>query len=86
MAERGHRRREAGVVISDKGDKTITVEVRTLVRHPRYSKYVRRTTRCHAHDEGNEACVGDRVEIMETRPISRTKRWRLVSVMERAPV
>ena len=85
MAERGHRRREAGIVVSDKGDKTITVAVRTLVRHPGYGKYVRRSTRCRAHDEKNEARVGDRVEIMETRPISKTKRWRLVNVLERAP-
>ncbi|MHC5053380.1 MAG: 30S ribosomal protein S17 [Planctomycetota bacterium] len=85
MAERGHRRREAGIVVSDKGDKTITVAVRTLVRHPGYGKYVRRSTSCRAHDEKNEARVGDRVEIMETRPISKTKRWRLVSVLERAP-
>lgn len=85
MAERGHRRREAGVIVSDKGDKTVTVLVRTLVRHPRYGKYVYRATRCRAHDERNEAHVGDRVEIVETRPISKTKRWRLVSVLERAP-
>ena len=85
MAERGHRRREAGVVVSDKGDKTVTVKVSALVRHPGYGKYVRRSTRCRVHDEKNEARVGDRVEIMETRPISKTKRWRLVSVLERAP-
>jgi small subunit ribosomal protein S17 len=85
MAERGHKRREAGIVVSDKGDKTITVAVRTLVQHPKYGKYVRRTTRCRVHDENNEACVGDKVEIMETRPVSRTKRWRLVSVLDRAP-
>jgi len=86
MAERGYRRREAGIVVSDKGDKTITVLVKDLVRHPGYGKYVRRTTRCRVHDEQNQAAVGDRVEIMETRPISKTKRWRLVNVLERAPV
>lgn len=85
MAERGHRRREAGVVVSDKGDKTISVSVRTIVRHPRYEKYVRRRTSCRVHDEQNDARIGDRVEIMETRPVSKTKRWRLVSVLERAP-
>ena len=85
MAERGHRRGEAGVVVSDKGDKTITVVVRTVVKHPTYGKYVRRSTRCRVHDESNDAHVGDRVEIMETRPISKTKRWRLVNVLERAP-
>ena len=85
MTERGHRRREVGIVVSDKGDKTITVAVRTLVKHPGYGKYVHRTTRCRVHDEGNTARVGDRVEIMETRPVSRTKRWRLVNVLERAP-
>jgi small subunit ribosomal protein S17 len=86
MAERGNRRREAGIVVSDKGDKTITVEIRALVRHPRYEKYVRRRTRCRVHDESNDACLGDRVEIMETKPVSKTKRWRLINVLERAPV
>ena len=84
MAERAHRRREVGVVASDSGDKTISVDVRRLVKHPKYGKYVYRTTRCYAHDEKNDARAGDRVEIMETRPLSKTKRWRLVSVLERA--
>ena len=84
MATRGHRRREVGVVVSDKGDKTITVRVQRLVKHPLYKKYMVRSTRCHAHDEKNEARAGDRVEIMETRPISKTKRWRLVSVLDQA--
>ena len=84
MAERGHRRREVGVVVSDKADKTISVEIRRLVKHPKYGKYVYRTTRCYAHDEKNEAREGDRVEIAETRPLSKLKRWRLVSVLDRA--
>ena len=84
MSERGHRRREVGVVVGDGADKTIRVEVRRLVKHPKYGKYVYRTTRCHAHDEGNDARTGDRVEIMEVRPLSKMKRWRLVSVLERA--
>ena len=86
MAQRGNRRREIGVVISDKGDKTITVQVRRLVKHPQYGKYLYKTTRCYAHDEGNQAKSGDRVEIMESRPMSKMKRWRLVNVLERASV
>ena len=84
MTDRGDRRREVGVVTSDKNDKTITVLVRRLVKHARYGKYVYRATRCRAHDANNEAGVGDRVEIMETRPLSKTKRWRLVKVLEGA--
>jgi small subunit ribosomal protein S17 len=84
MADRGHRRRETGVVVSDAMDKTITVVLRHLVKHPKYGKYVYRSTRCYAHDEKNEAREGDRVEIMETRPLSKKKRWRLVGVVERA--
>ena len=81
MNARGHRRREVGVVVGDKGEKTVTVLVRRLVKHRRYGKYVLRSTRCRAHDEKNEAHLGDRVEIMETRPISKTKRWRLLGVL-----
>ena len=73
-------------MVSDKADKTLTVRVKALVRHPYYGKYVHRSTRCYVHDEKNEARRGDRVEIMETRPTSKKKRWRLVSVLERAPV
>ena len=86
MAERGHRRREVGVVVSDKGQKTIAVLIRRLVRHRRYGKYVFCNTKCYVHDENVEAHLGDRVEIMETRPISKKKRWRLTGVVERAPV
>ena len=86
MAKRGARPRETGVVVSDKGDKTITVAVKRLVRHRRYGKYVYRTTKCAAHDEKNEARVGDHVKIMATRPLSRRKRWRLTGILERAAV
>ena len=86
MSDRGHRRRETGVVVSDKGDKTIKVTVRSLVRHPAYGKYVFRKINCFAHDEKNEARIGDRVEIMETRPVSKKKCWRLVNIIERAQI
>jgi len=72
--------------VSDKAEKTITVELRRLVRHEKYGKYVYRTTRCHVHDEKNEAREGDTVEIMETRPLSKQKRWRLVRIVQRAAV
>ena len=73
-----------GVVESDKGDKTIKVLMEYQVRHPKYGKYMKRRTRLHAHDVKNEAKVGDLVEIMECRPISKTKRWRLVRVVKAA--
>src|SRR5215472_3286965 len=79
--ERGKRRVVTGVVTSDKMNKTRRVEVPRLVKHPRYGKYVRRRTVCHAHDENNESHTGDTVEIMETRPLSKTKCWRLVRVV-----
>ncbi len=81
---RGRRRQVQGIVASDKMDKTVAVRVVRLVKHPKYGKFMRRTTRYHAHDEGNEARAGDTVEIAETRPLSRTKRWRLVRVLRRA--
>jgi len=74
-----------GVVTSDRRDKTIKVTVTFTVRHPKYGKYMRRRTVLHAHDEKNEAAVGDKVEIMECRPISKTKSWRLLRILERAP-
>lgn len=83
---RGARRVEVGIVLSDVRQKTITVEVKHLVKHPRYGKYIFRSTHLHAHDEKNEAKKGDRVEVVETRPISKQKRWRLVKVVERAAV
>src|SRR5579862_8833401 len=82
----GGRRSEVGIVTSDVRQKTIKVEIKRLVKHPRYGKYIFRSTNLHAHDEKNEAKKGDRVEIVETRPISKQKRWRLVKVVERAVV
>jgi small subunit ribosomal protein S17 len=83
--ERGRRRVEVGVVTSDKMNKTRRVEIPRLVKHPRYGKYVRRKTVCHVHDEANESHVGDTVEIMETRRLSKTKCWRLIQVVMKAP-
>jgi small subunit ribosomal protein S17 len=84
--ERGRRRVEVGVVTSDKMNKTRRVEIPRLVKHQRYGKYIRRRTVCHVHDEGNESRMGDTVEIMETRPLSKTKNWRLVRVVKKAPL
>src|SRR5271165_6201064 len=84
-SERGKRRLAIGVVMSDKMNKTRRVEIPRLVKHPRYGKYIKRRTICHVHDEKNESRVGDIVEIMETRPLSKTKNWRLVRVMTKAP-
>lgn len=84
MAQQGTRKVREGAVISTAMDKTIVVEVRRLVRHPRYRRIVKSTKRYQAHDEMNECGMGDRVRIMETRPLSKTKRWRLVSVLEKA--
>jgi small subunit ribosomal protein S17 len=82
--ERGLRKVRLGKVVSDKMEKTIVVAVETKVRHPLYGKTINRTTKFKAHDENNEANVGDIVEIMETRPLSKDKRWRLVEIIERA--
>ncbi len=84
MSERANRKVRQGVVVSSSRDKTITVEVASQVKHPRYGKVVRRSTKFHAHDENNDANVGDTVRITETRPLSKTKRWRLSEVVERA--
>jgi len=84
MAERPSRKVRTGTVVSDKMDKTIVVAVETLVRHPLYKKIVKRTTKFKAHDEKNECRIGDMVKIMETKPLSKGKRWRLVSVTEKA--
>jgi len=78
---RGNRKTEIGIVTRDKMNKTRRVEVERLVKHQEYGKYLRRRTICHAHDENNESHVGDRVEIMETRPLSKTKTWRIVRVL-----
>src|SRR4030088_2578587 len=83
---RGRRRVETGVVTSDKMDKTRRVEIPRLVKHPRYGKYIKRRTVCKVHDEKNESHAGDTVEIMETRPLSKTKNWRLVRVPTKAPL
>ncbi|MBQ4482140.1 MAG: 30S ribosomal protein S17 [Lachnospiraceae bacterium] len=84
MEERNLRKTRTGKVTSNKMDKTITVAVQDNVRHPLYKKIVKRTYKLHAHDEQNEANVGDTVKVMETRPLSKTKRWRLVEIIERA--
>ncbi len=84
MEERNLRKTRTGVVVSDKMDKTIVVAVRDSVRHPLYKKIIKRTVKFKAHDEKNECGVGDRVQIMETRPLSRDKRWRLVKIIEKA--
>ena len=82
--ERANRKTKIGRVVSDKMEKTIVVAVETKVRHPLYGKIMNRTTKFKAHDENNEAKLNDRVLIMETRPLSKDKRWRLVEVVERA--
>jgi small subunit ribosomal protein S17 len=82
--QRGFRKTREGYVISDKMNKTVTVEVEDRVQHPRYGKTIRRTTKVKAHDEANSAGVGDRVLLMETRPLSATKRWRIVQILEKA--
>ena len=82
--ERGLRKKKIGRVVSDKMDKSIVVAVETKVRHPLYGKTMNRTTKFKAHDENNEANMNDRVLIMETRPLSKDKRWRLVEIVERA--
>ena len=85
MAEvRGIRKTRVGMVVSDKMDKTVVVEIRTRVRHPLYGKIMNRTTKLKAHDEKNECGVGDRILVMETRPLSREKRWRVVEIIEKA--
>jgi ribosomal protein uS17 len=83
-AELGRRQERRGVVVSDKGDKTIVVKVDMIKSHPKYKKVIRRSTRFHAHDEANTAGVGDIVRIVETRPLSKTKRWRLAEIVEKA--
>lgn len=81
---RGVRKERVGVVVSDRMEKSITVAIQRQVKHPIYGKFVKQTTKLLAHDEANGAHVGDTVRIMETRPLSRHKRWRLVEVLERA--
>jgi small subunit ribosomal protein S17 len=81
---RGERKVREGYVVSDKMDKTIVVSLEDRVKHPLYGKVIRRTSKVKAHDEANSAGVGDRVRLMETRPLSATKRWRLVEILEKA--
>ena len=81
---RGYRKTRTGIVVSDKMDKTIVVAIKTKVRHPLYGKMVNRTRKFKAHDEKNECGIGDTVKIMETRPLSKDKRWRLVEIVEKA--
>jgi len=81
--ERNMRKVRKGTVISDKMDKTVVVKVETLKKHPKYHKFVKRSKKYIAHDENNECRIGDIVELMETRPLSKTKRWRVVRVLER---
>ena len=84
MSDRNLRKTVVGKVVSDKMDKTIVVAVEDSVKHPLYNKIVKRTIKFKAHDENNEAGIGDRVKIMETRPLSKDKRWRLVTIIEKA--
>lgn len=84
VVERKNRKSRIGLVVSDKMDKTITVAVERKVKHPFYGKFLKKTTKFHAHDETNQCGIGDTVRIMETRPLSKSKRWRLVEVVEKA--
>ncbi|RKD25431.1 30S ribosomal protein S17 [Caminicella sporogenes] len=83
MVERGRRKVRVGRVVSDKMDKTVVVAVEDFVRHPLYGKAVKRTKKFKAHDENNECRIGDKVRIMETRPLSKEKRWRVTDIIER---
>jgi len=84
MGERKTRKEKTGVVVSNKMEKSIIVSVERRVKHPKYGKFVKLTSKFHAHDERNECNIGDTVSIMETRPLSKTKNWRLIQIVERA--
>ncbi|MEE0858498.1 MAG: 30S ribosomal protein S17 [Acutalibacteraceae bacterium] len=84
MSERNLRKTNVGKVVSDKMDKTIVVAIEDSVKHPLYGKVVKRTVKLKVHDENNECGIGDRVRIMQTRPLSKDKRWRLVEIIEKA--
>lgn len=84
MSDRNIRKTEIGRVVSNKMDKTIVVAIENSVRHPLYKKIIKRTVKLKAHDENNECTIGDRVRVMETRPLSREKRWRLIEIIEKA--
>ncbi len=82
--ERNLRKTRVGRVVSDKMDKTVVVAIEDNVKHPKYGKIIKHTTKIHVHDEKNECGIGDKVSVMETRPLSATKRWRVVSIIEKA--
>ncbi len=84
MTERNMRKTRTGIVVSDKMDKTVVIAIKDNVRHPLYGKIIKRTSKIHAHDEGNICGIGDKVTVMETRPLSKTKRWRVVEIVENA--
>ncbi len=84
MDDRNQRKVRVGTVVSDKMDKTVVVQFETLIQEPAYKKVMRRTTKLKAHDENNECKIGDKVEVMETRPLSKDKRWRVVQILEKA--
>ena len=84
MEQRGLRKTRVGIVVSDKMDKTITIAIERKVPHPIYRKYFKKTTKLMAHDDKSECRVGDKVKIMETRPLSKNKRWRLIEIVEKA--
>ena len=84
MTERNLRKSRVGMVVSNKMDKTVVVAIQDNVVHPMYGKIIKRTLKVNAHDENNECGIGDKVSIMETRPLSKTKRWRVVSIIEKA--
>ena len=84
MEQRGLRKTRIGIVVSDKMDKTVTISIERKVPHPIYKKYFKKTTKLMAHDEKSECGVGDKVKVMETRPLSKNKRWRMVEIVEKA--
>ncbi len=84
MSDRNMRKTEVGKVVSNKMDKTIVVAIEDSVKHPLYKKIIKRTVKLKAHDENNECSIGDRVRVMETRPLSKEKRWRLAEIIEKA--
>ena len=84
MEERGLRKTRIGVVVSDKMDKTCVIQIKTRVRHPLYGKSINKTSKLKVHDENNECGIGDTIKVMETRPLSKDKRWRLVEIIEKA--
>lgn len=84
MSDRNMRKTQVGRVVSDKMDKTVVIAIEDSVRHPKYKKIIKRTVKFKAHDEQNQCSVGDRVRVMETRPLSKDKRWRVVEIIEKA--